>query len=901
MQNKEDKMKTGLYDVKGMTCTACAGAIERGLGKLEGIKEANVNFATEKLKVEYDESKYDFDKIKNEVKKIGYDLADDESIKKVSISISGMTCSACSTAVERSVSKLEGIKKASVNFANGIGYFEYDPAGVNIGKIKEKITEAGYKPLDADMKEEEKEDLYNKEIRNLGIKFIISLIFAVPLLYVAMGHMMGLHLPDFINPEFNPENFAVAQVILVIPILIAGNGFFIRGFRNLFKRSPNMDSLIAVGTSAAVLYGLFSVYQIFSGNIHYAMDLYFESAGVIITLILLGKFLEAKTKGKTSSAIKKLIGLQPKKAVIMKDGEQHEVLIEEINAGDVILVKPGEKIPVDGIVVKGHTSVDESMLTGESIPVGKKADDKVIGGSINKNGSIEFRATKVGTDTMLSQIIKLVEEAQGSKAPISRMADTISGYFVPIVMLIAVVAGLAWYISGSGLVFALTIFIAVLVIACPCALGLATPTAIMVGTGKGAENGILIKSGEALETTHSIDTIIFDKTGTITQGKPVVTDVIADNENIFLQYAASAEKGSEHPLAEAVMAYSKERGIELYNAEKFENIPGYGIKCEVNGKPVFLGNKKLMTENNIDISKFEKDFDRLSDEGKTVVFLAVDGKTEGIAAIADIVKESSAKAVKELHEMGIKVVMLTGDNRKTAEYIAKQVGIDEVIAEVLPDEKSNAVKSYQKKGDFVAMVGDGINDSPALAQANVGIAIGSGTDVAIESADIVLIRSDILDVVNAIKLSKATIRNIKQNLFWAFAYNTLGIPFAAGVFYAFGGPKLDPMIAALAMSLSSVSVLLNALRLKFFKAENYKFRKKTKKYKGSENFMEKELKVKGMSCEHCVKRVKAAVEGLDGVSSVSVDLNAGAVKYSAEKDVAKEVIEKIKEAGYEAE
>ena len=901
MQNKEDKMKTGLYDVKGMTCTACAGAIERGLGKLDGIKEANVNFATEKLKVEYDEAKYDFDKIKNEVKKIGYDLADDEKIKKVSVSISGMTCSACSAAVERSVLKLEGIKKASVNFANGTGYFEYDPAAVNIGKIKEKITEAGYKPLDADMKEEEKEDLYNKEIRSLGIKFIVSLIFAVPLLYVAMGHMMGLHLPDFINPEINPGNFAIAQVILVIPILVAGNGFFVRGFRNLFKRSPNMDSLIAVGTSAAVLYGSFSVYQIFSGQVHYVMDLYFESAGVIITLILLGKFLEAKTKGKTSSAIKKLIGLQPKKAVIIKDGEPHEVLIEEINAGDIILVKPGEKIPVDGIVVKGHTSVDESMLTGESIPVGKKADDKVIGGSINKNGSIEFRATKVGTDTMLSQIIKLVEEAQGSKAPISRMADTISGYFVPIVMVIAVIAGLAWYISGSGLVFALTIFIAVLVIACPCALGLATPTAIMVGTGKGAENGILIKSGEALETTHSIDTIIFDKTGTITQGKPVVTDVIADNEGIFLQYAASAEKGSEHPLAEAVMAYSKERNIELYNAEKFENIPGYGIKCEVNGKTVFLGNKKLMTENNMDISKFEKDFDRLSDEGKTVVFLAADGKTEGIAAIADVVKESSARAVKELHEMGIKVVMLTGDNRKTAEYIAKQVGIDEVIAEVLPDEKSNAVKSYQKKGDFVAMVGDGINDSPALAQANVGIAIGSGTDVAIESADIVLIRSDILDVVNAIKLSKATIRNIKQNLFWAFAYNTLGIPFAAGVFYAFGGPKLDPMIAALAMSLSSVSVLLNALRLKFFKAENYKFRKKTKKYKGSENFMEKELKVNGMSCEHCVKRVKTAVEGIDGVSSVSVDLNSGAVKYSAEKDVAKEVIEKIKEAGYEAE
>lgn len=894
-------MKTELYDVKGMTCTACAGAIERGLGKLDGIKNASVNFATEKVKIEYDETKYDFDKLKNEVKKIGYGLSDGDTTKKVSISISGMTCSACSTAVEKSVSKLEGIKKAAVNSANGTGYFEYDPNMTNIGKIKEKITEAGYKPLDADMKEEEKEDLYNKEIRSLGIRFVVSLIFVLPLLYVAMGHMMGLHLSDFINPEINPKNFALVQVILVIPILIAGNGFFVRGFRNLAKRTPNMDSLIAVGTSAAVLYGVFSVYQIFSGHIHYAMDLYFESAGVIITLILLGKFLEAKTKGKTSGAIKKLIGLQPKKAVIIKDGEPHEVLIEEINTGDIILVKPGEKIPVDGIVVKGTTSIDESMLTGESIPVEKKEEDKVIGGSINKNGSIEFKATKVGTDTMLSQIIKLVEEAQGSKAPISRMADTISGYFVPIVIVIAVAAGLIWYISGSGPVFALTIFIAVLVIACPCALGLATPTAIMVGTGKGAENGILIKSGEALETTHNIDTIIFDKTGTITQGKPVVTDVISNNEAFFLEYAGSAERGSEHPLAEAVIAYSQERNTDLHNAEKFENIPGYGIKCVVNEKSVLLGNKKLMSENNIDISGFEKEFDRLSDEGKTVVFLAVDNKTEGIAAIADVVKESSAKAVKELHKMGIKVVMLTGDNRKTAEYIAKQVGIDEVIAEVLPDEKSNAVKSYQNKGDFVAMVGDGINDSPALAQANVGIAIGSGTDIAIESADIVLIRSDILDVVNAIKLSKATIRNIKQNLFWAFAYNTLGIPFAAGVFYAFGGPKLDPMLAALAMSLSSVSVLLNALRLKFFTPEKYTFRKKIKKNKGSENFMEKELKVSGMSCEHCVKRVKTAVESVEGVNSASVDLNSGTVKFSAEKDVAKEVIEKIKEAGYEAE
>lgn len=894
-------MKTEIYEVTGMTCTACAGAIERGLKKLEGIKEASVNFATEKLKVEYDENQLDFDSIKKEVKKIGYDLIGSSTLKKVSISISGMTCSACSNAIEKSVMKLNGVEKAAVNFANSTGTFEYKSDMVNVGDIKNKITEAGYEPLDANMKEEEKEELYNKEIGTLGIKFIISLIFVIPLLYIAMGHMSGLPLPVFLDPMHNPMNFALAQIILVVPILIAGNQFFIKGFRNLFKRTPNMDSLIAIGTSAAVIYGIYAVYQIFIGDTHYVMELYFESAGVIITLILLGKYLEAKTKGKTSSAIKKLIGLQPKKAVIIKNGEPTEVLIEEINTGDIILVKPGEKIPVDGIVVKGNTSIDESMLTGESMPVQKGPEAKVIGGSINKNGSIEFRATKVGSDTMLSQIIRLVEEAQGSKAPISRMADTISGYFVPIVILIAVISGAVWYFTGSGSEFALTIFISVLVIACPCALGLATPTAIMVGTGKGAENGILIKSGEALETTHNIDTIIFDKTGTITQGKPVVTDIVSNNDSLFLEYAASAEKGSEHPLAEAVINYSKEKGIEASTVEEFENVPGFGIKCKIRKNEILLGNRKLMSINNINTSAFDKEFDKLSDEGKTVVFLAENKEILGIAAIADVVKESSSKAIKELHSMGIKVVMLTGDNKKTADYIAKQVGIDEVIAEVLPNEKADAVKSYQKKGDFVAMVGDGINDSPALAQANVGIAIGSGTDVAIESADIVLIRSDILDVVNAIKLSKATIRNIKQNLFWAFAYNTLGIPFAAGIFYAFGGPKLDPMIAALAMSLSSVSVLLNALRLKLFKPENYKFTKKIKKNKGSENYMEKELKVKNMSCEHCVKRVTAAIESVECVSDVSVDLASETAKFKMNKDVTNDVIEKIKEAGYEAE
>ena len=896
-------MKTEIYDVKGMTCTACAGAIERGMKKLEGVKDASVNFATEKLKIEYDEKEYDFDKIKQEVGKIGYDLIGNSSVKKVSISISGMTCTACAAAIEKSEKKLEGIEKAEVNFANETGNFDYNPDKVSISDIKEKIVEAGYKPLDVDMKDEEKEKIYNNEIKVLGIKFIVSLIFAIPLLYIAMGHMMGMYIPEFINPDYNAGNFAIAQIILVIPILIAGNKFFTRGFKNLIKRSPNMDSLIAIGTSAAVLYGLFATYKIFQGEHHYSMDLYFESAGVIITLILLGKYLEAKTKGKTSSAIKKLIGLQPKKALIIVDGVEVEVLIEEIKEGDTIVVKPGEKVPVDGVVSKGTTSIDEAMLTGESLPVQKKQGDKVIGGSINKNGSIEFQATKVGTDTMLSQIIKLVEEAQGSKAPISRLADTISGYFVPIVIVIAILSGVIWYIAGAGLIFSLTIFISVLVIACPCALGLATPTAIMVGTGKGAENGILIKSGEALETTHKIDTIIFDKTGTITQGKPVVTDLITENnqELELLKYAASTEKGSEHPLAEAILNHAKEMNTEFLNVEDFENIPGFGIMTKIEGNTVFLGNKKLMVKNNIETSHFDKSFDRLSDEGKTVMFLSKNDKLLGLVAVADTVKENSKRAIEELHGMGIKVVMLTGDNKKTADYIAKQVGIDDVIAEVLPNEKSDAVKFYQDKGDFVAMVGDGINDSPALAKANVGVAIGSGTDIAIESADIVLIRSDILDVVNAIKLSRATIRNIKQNLFWAFAYNTLGIPFAAGIFYALGGPKLNPMLAALAMSLSSVSVLLNALRLKFFKPENYKFTKKRKNSKQKEKkTMEKELKVTGMTCEHCAKRVVGAIESVEGTSEVSVNLENGTAKFKMAKDVTNEVIEKIEDVGYKA-
>ena len=584
-----------------------------------------------------------------------------------------------------------------------------------------------------------------------------------------------------------------------------------------------MDSLIAIGATAAVLYGIYATFRIVTVDPEAHMDLYYETAGTIITLILFGKLLEAKTKGQTSSAIKKLIGLQPKKAKIIENGAEKEVLIENLKVGDIVIVKPGEKIAVDGRIVEGATSIDESMLTGESLPVSKKVGDKVVGGSINKNGSIRFEATEIGKNTVLSQIIKLVEEAQGSKTPISRMADIVSAYFVPIVIGIAIITGIAWFLSGSGLVTALSFFIAVLVIACPCALGLATPTSIMVGTGKGAENGILIKSGEALETAYKIRTVVFDKTGTITKGKPVLTDLIAYgkyNENELLKIAASVENDSEHPLAEAIVNKAKEKNIEIKPYEKFRAMPGYGIRAIFEGKEVQIGNRKLMENRKINVEISQKDYDILSNEGKTPMYISIDNELAGLVAVADVIKETSKEAIEKLKKMGIKTIMLTGDNEKTAKFIAKQVGIDDVISEVLPYQKSQKVKELQEKDEFVAMVGDGINDSPALAQANVGIAIGNGTDVAIESADIVLIRNDLRDVAGAISLSKATITNIKENLFWALFYNVLGIPFAAGIFYAFfNGPKLDPMIAAFAMSFSSVSVLGNALRLKFFKVK----------------------------------------------------------------------------------
>ncbi len=818
-------MKTEQLKITGMTCAACAKAVEKAVVKLEGISKASVNFATEKLHLEYDDAKLSTELIKTAVEKAGYHALEETGAKEITMAVSGMTCAACARTIEKAVGKLEGVESGTVNFATEKATIQYDPARIRLSEIKDAIAKAGYKALDAQVGSKTDEDRVRKqkEIRTLWTKFIVSGVFSIPLLYIAMVPMISfvnLPFPGGLDPMQYPLVYALVELILVIPVLIAGNKFYSVGFRAIIRRSPNMDSLIAMGTSAAVLYSIYSTFRIAEGEFGHVEDLYFETAGVIITLILLGKSLEAVSKGKTSEAIKKLMGLAPKTAIVIQDGKEILMPIEEVEVGDILLVKPGEKIPVDGEVLEGSSSVDESMLTGESIPVEKKAGDKVIGASINKNGLLKFKATKVGSDTALAQIVKLVEDAQGSKAPIAQMADIVSGYFVPIVFAIAIISALAWYISGQGEVFALTIFISVLVIACPCALGLATPTAIMVGTGKGAENGVLIKGGEALESTHKIKTIVFDKTGTITEGRPEVTDVIAteliDREKL-LQIAASAEKGSEHPLGEAIVRGAEKENLSIIQIDRFHNIPGHGIEVELDGKTVYLGNRKLMLSKEVDLTSLESESDRLASEGKTPMYISFGNQLAGIIAVADIVKESSAAAIKQLHQMGIEVAMITGDNRRTAEAIAKEVGIDRVLAEVLPEDKANEVKKLQAEGKKVAMVGDGINDAPALAQADIGIAIGSGTDVAMESADIVLMRSDLMDVPTAIQLSKSTIRNIRQNLFWAFAYNIAGIPVAAGILYALGGPRLNPILAAAAMSLSSVSVLTNALRLKRFK------------------------------------------------------------------------------------
>jgi Cu+-exporting ATPase len=820
-------MASEMLNIRGMTCAACAQRIEKTVRKLSGVNQANVNLASEKLFVEYDSDSVELSAVKAAVTKIGYEVEEKSENAKVTIPIGGMTCAACARRVEKAIGKLEGIEETSVNFATEKATVTYDPQTVRLSVIRGAIEKAGYEALEVDKADAVDEDRARKqkEIKTLWTKFIVSAIFSIPLFYIAMAPMISfvrLPFPAGIEPMRYPLIYALLELVLVVPVLAVGHRFYTVGFKALIQRSPNMDSLIAIGTSAAVIYSVYNTFQIASGHFMAVDALYFESAGVIITLILLGKSLEAVSKGRTSEAIKKLMGLTPKTATIFMDGVEKEIPIDEVELGDVIIVKPGEKIPVDGTVISGHTSIDESMLTGESMPVDKKEGDPVYAASINTTGAFRFKAEKIGSETALAQIIKLVEDAQGSKAPIAQMADIVSGYFVPVVCAIALVSGVAWYFgTGGDLKFALTIFISVLVIACPCALGLATPTAIMVGTGKGAENGILIKGGEALETAHKITTIVFDKTGTITEGKPTVTDVLpieGISKDMLLQLTASAEKNSEHPLGQAIVLGAKDAGLELFATEQFEALTGRGIQANIKGEDILAGNRKLMDESGISLAGMEEISDRLAEEGKTPMYVALNGTLAGIVAVADVVKESSRAAIESLHKMGMEVAMITGDNAKTAAAIAKQVGIDRVLSEVLPKDKSNEVKKLQNEGKKVAMVGDGINDAPALAQADIGIAIGSGTDVAMESADIVLMRSDLMDVPTAIHLSKQTIRNIKQNLFWAFGYNVIGIPIAAGLLHLlFNGPLLNPIFAAAAMSLSSVSVLTNALRLKRFK------------------------------------------------------------------------------------
>ncbi|WP_084140833.1 heavy metal translocating P-type ATPase [Psychrilyobacter atlanticus] len=825
-------LTTEIIEVGGITCQACVRSIETKTGKLDGVEKADINFLTSKLEIVFDSTKVNLDTIKKTIEYAGYEVIEKSFMEDITLKIEGMTCQSCVRSIEVNLGKEQGVDEVVVNLTTEKMRIKFNKKEIKLSQIKKKVESLGFKAV----KDERDLDFDKKklELKKKWYELMGMLFFGGVILYIAMGSMLGASLPGVIDLDKNPMNFAMIQLLFTIPVVYLGRRFYLVGFKVLF-RNPNMDSLIAIGTGAAILYSLYGTLEIYMGNITMAHHLYYESAVVILALISLGKYLEDVSKGKTSEAIKKLGSLRPKMAAILKDGQIIEVEVEEVEVGDIVLVKPGEKVPVDGIVISGQTSIDESMLTGESIPVKKRVGDRVVGASINKNGSIQIETKATGEDTTLSHIIKLVEDAQGSKAPIARMADIISGYFVPVVIVIAMISSTLWYLAGKlgwmelnndPSIFALTIFIAVLVIACPCSLGLATPTAIMVGTGMGAKNGILIKGGEALETTHKLDYIIFDKTGTITLGKPVVTDVVEGEESRIidreklLQLAGSLETHSEHPLGDAIVEEVKTRGMKLLEVNGFNSVTGMGIVGVVEKKSILVGNQKLMVKNNVEVLEEDKEkVDQLAKQGKTPMMVAIDGKLSGIIAVADPIKESSRKAIQNLKDMGIQVAMITGDNKKTADAIGEQVGIDMVLSEVMPEDKIEEVKKLQEQGYRVGMVGDGINDAPALAQADIGIGIASGTDVAMESADIVLMKSDLKDVAVAIELSRATIKNIKQNLFWAFGYNTLGIPVAAGLLYIFGGPLLNPMIAGAAMAMSSVSVVSNALRLKLFKSK----------------------------------------------------------------------------------
>lgn len=795
--------KETTLQISGMTCAACAIRIEKGLNKLEGVEKAGVNLALEKSTVSYDPDIIKVTDIEKKIQDLGYGVVTEKAV----FNLTGMTCAACATRIEKGLNKLPGVIKANVNLALETGSVQYNPSEVSIGEMIKKVDDLGY---GAALKEEHNKEAVDHralEIERQKGKFIFSVILSFPLLWAMVSHFeftSFIYLPDmFMNPW--------VQLALATPVqFVVGKQFYVGAYKALRNKSANMDVLVALGTSAAYFYSLYlSILSI--GTNEGMVEMYFETSAVLITLIVLGKLFEAKAKGRSSEAIKKLMGLQAKTAIVVRDDKEIEIPLEEVVAGDIVFVKPGEKVPVDGEIFEGRSALDESMLTGESVPVDKTVGDTVIGATINKNGFLKIKATKVGKDTALAQIIKVVEEAQGSKAPIQRLADQISGIFVPIVVGIAILTFIIWFVWVSPGEFAVALekLIAVLVIACPCALGLATPTSIMAGSGRSAEFGILFKGGEHLETTHRIDTVILDKTGTVTNGTPELTDIIVEpslSEEEVLRLVGSAEKNSEHPLAQAIVEGITNKGIQLTDSDDFDAIPGFGIKAVVAGKTLLIGTRKLMKENDIIINDPDNKMDALEKAGKTAMLVAIDGVYAGIIAVADTIKETSKDAISRLKVMGLKVIMITGDNQQTAQYIAKQVGIDHVIAEVLPEGKADEVKKLQQQGKKVAMVGDGINDAPALAVADIGMAIGTGTDVAMEAADVTLIRGDLNSIADAIYMSKKTIRNIKQNLFWAFAYNALGVPVAALGFLA-------PWLAGAAMAFSSVSVVLNALRL----------------------------------------------------------------------------------------
>jgi len=844
---------------------------------------------------------------------------------KEKYNITGMSCAACSAKVERVVGKLDGVENVSVNLLTNSMQVEYKEDKLSSNDIIKNIADAGYGASLATATKQKKEEKSIKKtndeaIDSMKFRLKVSIVFLAILMYFSMGSMIGLPLPKFLSGEGNPVGFALTQLLLVLPVMYVNRKYYISGFKSLFHLSPNMDTLIAVGTVAAFTYGVIAIYvmgyALNNADMHtvteYRMNLYFESVSMILTLITLGKFFETGSKARTTDAISKLIDLSPKRANVLRDGVEENILTEDVVVGDIVIVRPGESIPVDGMIIEGSTSVDESAITGESIPVQKEKGDKLIAATINKNGSVRIKATEVGEDTAISRIIALVEEASSSKAPIAKMADKVAGVFVPVVMGISLITFIVWLALGYDFSFALNCAIAVLVISCPCSLGLATPVAIMVGTGKGAENGILIKSADALETTHSIDTVVLDKTGTVTEGKPVVTDILAFDidENEFLKLAAGVESASEHPLAEAIVEKAKEKSLEIVSPTEFQAISGRGIVASVDDSKIIAGNEQAIKEqygNSENFTEVFKKGNELAAQGKTPMYFGKDGKLLGIIAVADTIKKDSKEAIQALKNRNIDVVLLTGDHKNTAMAIAKEAGIKKVIAEVLPTDKEEHIRELIEAGHKVAMVGDGINDSPALARADVGIAIGAGTDIAIESADIVLMHSSLKDVATAIDLSKAVIRNIKQNLFWAFFYNSIGIPLAAGVFYLSLGWKLSPMFGAAAMGMSSVCVVSNALRLRAFKPKKVKKnniendeielienkRKEDKK-------MTTVINVNGMMCEHCKATVEKVTRGVEGVSNSLVNLDAKnvTIEHSADTDLEK-VKKAITDAGYE--